>query len=282
MPNHTQHPAHNACGPHAGRHNSTASRLRGVLIVLLGMTAVPALADAPAVTSSNYELNFHSSDTYASSTRLSYYYAYAGRATFPLGKYLGTSLTAEYADTTVIATPATDISNATGWEGCGYRGNNYGIDLFARAPHYGRLGIAYLSNQLKSSCQATFITNNSDRLNTDTYSAYAEYYFSRVTLAAAYASTSIPNASDITSDTLTVSWYPTDLFRLTVAASGMDLQNTYSVELAYQPPFLDDKFSVHFRYTTQKQSITTQSFLISVSYYFNVDVDLITRDRNYR
>lgn len=267
----------------AGKPNCISRcNLRWSIFVLLCLSGTAAMADSPAVESSNYELNFHSSDTYESNTRLSYYYAYAGRATFPIGNYLGATLTAEYANNTVLATPSSDVTGTTAWEGCGYHSDNYGVNLFARLPEYGRIGIAYLSNQLKSLCSATFITDGTNKLKTNTYSATAEYYFSRVTLAAEYANTNITNASDITSDTLTASWYPTDLLRLSAAASDLDLKNTYSFEFEYQPPFLDNRFGVKIRFTSQEQAITTQSYLVSISYYFGNDVDLITRDRRYR
>ena len=256
--------------------------VRSCMLVLLLLSGVPAMADSRAVDSSNYEINFHSGDTSASGDRLSYYYAFAGRATFPLGQYLGVSLAINSANSTLVATPSNSTTSGQPWEGCGYHGVDYGMNLFARNPNFGRIGIGYSANRLTSQCSATFIADGSDTLKTDTYNTNAEYYFSRVTLAAAWSQTNITNSSDVTTDTLTASWYPSDLTRLSIAASGLDLKDTYSVELEYQPEFLDNLIGVRLSFTSQQQTIKTQSIMVGVSYYFGKNADLITRDREYR
>ena len=262
--------------------NETKSRARWCLIGLLALTAAPAMADSAAVSNANYELSFQSGDTIASGERLSYFYTFAGRATFPLGKYLGVSLTGSRTDTTLVATPSSDVSGTQPWEGCGYHGVDFGTNLFARAPKLGRIGIGYNTNKLTSQCSAPFLADGTDTLKTDTYSANAEYYFTRATLAASWARTNITNPGDITSNTLTASWYPSDLTRLSLIAGGQDLKDTYTFEVEYQPAFLDNLFGVRLSYTHQDQTLSTQTIIVGVSYYFGKDVDLITRDRTYR
>jgi hypothetical protein len=256
--------------------------VRGRLIGLLALAAIPVLAQAQAVEKSNYEIGLRTADTYESGNRLSYYYAYAGRATFPLGKYLGMSLSGDYVNSTLVATPSSDVTGGTPWEGCGYHGVDYTANLFARLPERGRFGIGYSSNKITSQCSATFLSDGTDTLKTDSYSVNAEYYFTRATLAAAWTHTNITNPGDVTTDSLTASWYPTEVTRLSVTAGGLDMKDTYSFALEYQPAFLDNLYGVRFSYTHQDQTISTQTFMVGVSYYFGKNVDLITRDRTYR
>ncbi|MBI1422278.1 MAG: hypothetical protein GC149_02350 [Gammaproteobacteria bacterium] len=253
------------------------------LVLVLLLPAFTVTAGMPAVTAPNYQIQGDSGDTYSSGDRLTYYYMLGATATFPLGNYFGASISGHYGNNTLLPTSATNTLTATGpWGSCTYHSEGTEAGLFARSADLGRIGIGYGGNNLDAHCDASFLVTDSNTLTTRTYRANAEYYLARTTIAADWTHSTLQNDVVQKSDTLTASWYPTDAARLSFAASGLDLKNTYSLAAEYQPEFLDNVLGLALSITTQHEAISTQTISLGLRYYFGTNVDLFTRDRHYR
>ncbi|MHB8741930.1 MAG: hypothetical protein ACYC9L_02285 [Sulfuricaulis sp.] len=255
------------------------------ILLLLGNTNV--LADSPAVQETNGQAGLVTGDTYNPNGRASNIYDISGGATFPLLTYLGASLTGTYGHSNlawpiVVTNPSPNSALLTGPPSCTVSSGDLNAGLFVRNSTFGRIGISYGAGRQQSNCSATFLSTGTGTLNTKSYAANAEYYLSTVTLAAARTQTRIESANNLDSDTLTASWYPVNNMRVGLSASGLDLKDTYSFGLEYQPEFLDNSISLLFGYTTQHQTINTHAITVGFSYFFDTHVDLITRDRQYR
>lgn len=246
-------------------------------------TSATAFASARTVTAPNYEFRFNTADTYASGDRVSYYNQLGAAATFPLGYYFGAALNGGYTTTTLLPTPATTSLNAQyPWGACSYHSNDLGADLFARLFEKARIGLAYTYNRLNSHCQASFLGSNTNQLESNTYSTSGEYYFNRVTLAAAWFHTRIQHNNVETSDSFSLDWYPTDLSRIAIVSRTGSLKDTFSLDFEYQPDFLSNTFGLVLDYTSQHQIIASQTIMLGFRYYFDTNVDLLQRDRYYR
>jgi hypothetical protein len=256
---------------------------RGGLILLLLLPSLAAMANTAAVSATNYQVQGDTGDTYSSGDRVTYFYMLGATATIPLGHYLGASLAGHYGNNTLLPTPTTNALNAAHpWGECSYHSSGLDASLFTRAADIGRVGIGYGSNKLDARCDASFVATDSNTLSTKTYRTDAEYYFSSVTIAAAWARTKFESGADQTYDALTASWYPTQVTRISLTADGLDFKNTYNFAVEYQPQFLDNALGVALSITTQHETISTQTISLGLRYYFGTNVDLITRDRNYR
>lgn len=256
------------------------------LICLLMFSVSPtpaAIAAAQAVSATNYELRFNTADIYSQGNRVSYYHQFGVAGTFPLGTYIGASISGHYGNTTLLPAYENNTLNAAyPWGECGYRSTGVATMLFARRPSIGRIDIGYASDRLDSHCEATFIASGTNSLNSNTYNGDVEYYFPRVTITAAWSHTRIKTAGEQTADSLTTAWYPTSQGRIELTADGRDLKNTYDVDVEYQPKFLDNSLGIIFDYTTQHRGISNQTYMLGLRYYFGTHVDLLQRDRFYR
>lgn len=260
----------------------TTTYISLVIIFVLSFSPM-AMAATQAVSDTNYELGFNTADIYSQGNRVSYYHQLGASGTFPLGTYLGASISGHYGNTTLLPTSANNTLNAAyPWGECDYRSTGVAASLFARTPSLGRIGIGYASDRLVSHCQATFIVSGTNNLNSNTYNGDAEYYFQHITIAAAWSYTKIESAGDQTTDSLTTTWYPTNQSRIELTADGRDLKNTYSLDMEYQPDFLDNALGVVFDYTSQHRGVSNQTYMLGVRYYFSTHVDLLQRDRFYR
>jgi hypothetical protein len=256
---------------------------RYLLVVPLLLCGVHARADTPAaVAESNYQAGLTGGDTYISGNRTSNFWDLSGSANFPLGTYFGTSLSGDYIHTNITSNPFPDSIPASAWPSCVVESENLDAGLFARKPSLGRIGVAYGAGRQKSQCNATFLASGTDTLKTHHSTADAEYYFSMVTVGVSRTWTTIESGPNLDSDTLTASWYPYNDMRLTLAADGLDLKDTYHLSMEYQPEFLDNFMSLVLGYTTQRQTVTTHIITFGLNYYFGTNVDLLARDRQYR
>jgi hypothetical protein len=242
-----------------------------------------ALADSPAaVAASNYQAGITAGDNFLSGSRASNFYGFNGSAYFPLAAYLGASLSGTYAHTSIDTNPTPAVTPATAWPLCTTNNDTLGAGLFMRQPSIGRLGVAYNASQLKSQCNATFLTSGGDKLDARVSTAYAEYYFSKVTLGATRSKTRFDTDYRLDSANFTASWYPNNDMRISLGGDGLDFKDTYHVGMEFRPTLLGNSVSFLVDYTTQRQTPTTSSITLGFSYFFNVNVDLITRDRHYR
>jgi len=256
---------------------------RYLLAVPLLLCGAHAWADpAAAVAATNYEIGLTGGDTYVSGNRASNIYDINGRATFPLATYLGAALSGDYGHTSIATNPFPDSTTGGSWAPCTVRSDDLDAGMFMRNPSFGRIGVDYGAGQLKSQCSATFVDTGTDTLNTRYSTASAEYYFSTVTVAVARSKVQLEAGNGLDSDTLTASWYPINDVRVALAADGLDLKDTYHLDLEYQPEFLDNSMSLLLNYMTQRQTLATHTISVGFRYFFGTEVDLLTRDRNYR
>ena len=256
-----------------------------VIAGLLLFYGADALADSQAVQETTFQTGFASGDTYTSGGSDSSTYGINGGVTFPLATYVGASLSGAYAHSnlaTNFSSETHSLGPANTLPACSINHGNLDAGLFLRNPTIGKVGIGYGVGRARSGCSATFLATGTDTLETKNYTANAEYYFSKMTIAVAGTRTHLDAAGNLNSDTLTASWYSTNNVRVALSADGLDFKNTYSLGLEYQPEFLENSTSLLFGYTTQRQTIETRSIMVGFSYYFDKRVDLITRDRQYR
>lgn len=258
---------------------------RHLVAVLLLVHGAPALAGSAAVERSNYEVGIDAGDTTRSGTRVSNTYGVNARGTIALADYFGAALAVSGARTNLgdAFRSQTPTLTAPGTPPeCEIDTSNIELELFARAASTGRIGLQYGAGQARSKCEATFLASGTRSLDTQTIAANAEYYFARVTLAAARTHTRLDSSADLDSATLAAAWYPTDNLRLTLAADGLDLKDTYRFELEYQPPLFGNALSLLLGYGEQDVPEKTHSITVGISYFFGTRVELLTRDRHYR
>ncbi len=255
---------------------------RYLLAVPLLVCGAHAWADPLAVAATNYEAGLTTGDNYVSGNRTSNFYDVNGAVHLPLATYVGASLSGGYQHTNIITNPFPNTTPASPWPSCTVRSGNMDGGLFVRNPSLGRIGVGYGAGRQTSQCSATFLPTGTGTLNTRYSTANAEYYFSRVTLGAARTKVNLESDGHLDSDTLTASWYPVNDARVALGADGLDLKKTYHFNLEYQPEFLDNSLSLMFGYTTQRQTQSIHTITVGFEYFFGTDVDLLTRDRQYR
>ena len=255
------------------------------LAVLLALYGSCALADEPAVGKTNYQIAYESGDINTAGGSDSRAFGATGSVTFPLLGYLGGSLSGSYLHTSLAANYPNGANGTTLASAAPHASVNDGIlegTLFLRDPTIGRLGVGFGRERLRSSSDSTFIISGTDKLDSTLYAGEAEYYLSRVTLAASRTQTKFDAINKVDGDALAVSWYPTNIMRVKAMAEGMDFKNTYSLALEYQPEFLDNSAGVGISYSRQHQTLTNSTVMVEISYYFGNRVDLLRRDRYYR
>lgn len=252
-----------------------------IALLLLACNRI-ALADSQAVQKTNVIVGYASWDTSSSSVRVGNSYDIYGGVAFPLAPYLGASLTGAFGSSTLRTNYNADGTSTNTSTTCSIGNDNLDAELFARDPTVGKLGISYAAGRQKSHCNGTFLTTGSDVQDTSGYGIHAEYYFSSVTAAAAYAKTNVGSNSELNSASLSAGWYPMSDLRIDMSASGLDLKNSYMVGLEYRPAFLDESLSLLLSYTSQNLSTQTHTIMVGINYFFEKHVPLITRDRYYR
>jgi len=256
---------------------------RYLLAVPLLLCGAHAWADpAAAVAATNYEIGLTTGDTFVSGNRASNLYDINGGGAFPLATYLGATLSGDFGHTNIATNPFPNNTTGASWPSCGVDSDGLDAGLFMRNPSYGSIGVGYGAGQMKSQCNATFVGTGTDSLNTSHSTASAEYYFATVTVSAAHSKVHLESGGDFDSDTLTATWYPFNDARVVLAADGLDLKDTYHLDMEYQPEFLDNSMSLLLNYMTQRQTLTTHSISVGFRYFFGTEVDLLTRDRHFR
>ncbi len=255
-----------------------------VIVPLLLYASAP-LADSQAVRKINFQLSYVSGDINTSGGSDGRTNGVQGSAIFPLMGYLGASVSGDYAHST-LATNFPNANSGLSPSGtaphCVVNNGDLGIAVFARDPGIGRVGVSYGTGEAKAECASTFLASGTDKLKSKDYTASAEYYFPRVTVALSRSQTQFSPTGRIDGDALTGSWYPTNILRAGFSAEGLDLKNTYIVDLEYQPEFLDNSAGLSISYSTQHQTVTSHIVMVGITYYFGNRVDLLTRDRAFR
>ena len=256
--------------------------LAAALLLLYGNNA---LADDQEQHTSHFQTGFASGNTYTSGGNDSNSYGINGSATVPFASYLSGWLSGSYAHTRFANDLLSSGGNSTPtgqFSKCGINNSHVDAGLFARLEDRGKLGISYGAGKIDSRCNATFLSNGGDTLRTTNYTTNAEYYFSKVTVAAAWNRTQLGAASNLDTSTLTASWYPMNNARISLSADGMDSKDTFRFAAEYQPELLDNSVSFLLGYTTLNQTTNARIVTVGVLYYFDKHVGLIVRDRQYR
>ncbi len=255
--------------------------LAGLLLVYGGS----ALADPPAVKATNYQLGYESGDINTVGGSDSRVNAVDGSITFPLAGYLGASVSGSYARYSLAANFASQGSGltlASSLPNCTMIDKGLNADLFVRDPSVGRISAGYGEGKAMAHCESTFLNSGSEKLDAKNLVAATEYYLSRFTIGFSWNQTRFSSVDRFNSDSLTGSWYPTNILRVDLSSYGQDLKNTYSLGVEYQPQFFDNSSGLWFTYTRRHQTVTNNTFMVGIRYYFGRRVDLLTRDREYR
>jgi hypothetical protein len=252
--------------------------------LLLLSIADSRAADSRAVDAANFNLGFDSRQidtTHANSSGTVDLNAYLN---FPL-TFLGASISGTYGHSNVEATHDV-IGSGTTAAGtvfpCSLSRTDLAGTLFARNS-VGRIGLSYDSGHLSSNCGdgAQFLPSSSDTLGTHSYTADAELYISRVTLAGARTRTRLENGSNSDTNTFGVNWYAFDNLRLGLSTNDLYSSTTYGFSVATQPEFLGNALSVALGFATTRETPSVRTYTFGLAYHFGRQVDLITRDRHY-
>lgn len=153
-------------------------------------------------------------------------------------------------------------------------GASAGINVFARRFDLGKVGLSYtrLYNKYDSSFD-DFSTSS------DHFSASAAYYFNDVTVGASRLAMRSDDLPDFDSASLFASVYLLDNTKLTAVVGGMDAKDSFGLSAEYQPSVFDDSTSVSLSYS---RSPDHDSISFGLNYFFNSNVPLKQRDRQYR
>jgi hypothetical protein len=258
---------------------------RYLFVVLCLLGGAEAFADGRAVEEASYRVGIESGDVYRSGERDVNFLGINGGATFPLGTYLGGSLAASYVSSDVggsFRDQNPGVALADDQPSCSVRESALGASVFARDPSLGRIGAGVREAQSEPSCDAVFLVNGSDTLDTTSYSGNAEIYLERVTLAAALTRTRLDGADDLVTATLTASWYPANNFRLDLSGDGGDVPDTQRIGFEYQPDFFGTALRLRLAYARQDQAVDVHFITFGLIFDFGKAVDLITGDRRFR
>ena len=255
--------------------------LAGLLLAYGGS----ALADPTAVKSTHYQIGYESGDINTVGGSDSRVNAVDGSITLPLAGYLGASVSAFYDHYSMAANFASlgsGLTLASSLPQCSVIDKGLSAGLFIRDPSVGRISAGYGAGQAMSHCESTFLISGTAKLDTKNYSAGAQYYLSRFTIGVSWNQTRFNAFDRFNSDSLTGSWYPTNILRVDLATYGQDLKNTYSLGVEFQPKFFGNSSGLWASYTRRHQTVTDNIIMVGIRYYFGRRVDLLTRDREYR
>ncbi len=258
---------------------------RLLLTVLLFVYAGSTLAAGQAVKAVHYQLGYQSGDIYTTGGTDSSVNAFDGSVTIPLVGYLGASVSGyydHYALATNFESQGSGLTVASSLPHCTMIAKGLAANLFLRDPALGRVSAGYGEGQDMAHCQSTFLVSGGPKAATKSYDAAAQYYLRRFTLGVAWEQTRFNSLYRLDSDSVTGSWYPTDILRFDLSAYGQDLKNTYSVGLEYQPEFFDNSSGLWAAYTRRHQTVTSNIIMVGIRYYFGRRVNLLERDREYR
>jgi hypothetical protein len=203
-------------------------------------------------------------------------------AIFPIGSYLGFSLSGDVAKTNIDVARHDTILGTT--PSCSINDTGVEAGLFTRNPTLGKIGVSYGIEHLHSSCDgdAAFVASQASSNTTHNYQAEAEYYLHDFTFGAAHTQSHVPGQGDLKQDLFSVSWYPVTDARITPSAGRQDRNDLYGITLEAQPEFLSESVSVVLSYSLLRQSSDIKSFSIGFVHHFGNPIELQTRDRNYR
>ena len=255
------------------------------LAALLLVYGGSALAGGQAVKAVHYQLGYKSGDIYTVGGSDSSVNAFDGSVTFPLVGYLGGSVSGyydHYSLATNFESQGSGLTLANTLPHCIVNEKGLAANLFLRDPSLGRVSAGYGEGQAMAHCQSTFLASGGPKLDTKSYDAAAQYYLRRFTIGVSWDQTRFNSLDRFTSDSLTGSWYPTNILRVDLSTYGQDLKNTYSIGVEYQPEFFDNSSGLWASYTRRHQTVTNNIIMVGIRYYFTRRVNLLERDREYR
>ena len=145
--------------------------------------------------------------------------------------------------------------------------------------------MSYGTADIKSDCvgDAIFPLSGDDRMSSDHYRAFGEYYLGDFTFAAAYTTTKLEDSEDdLKTTALSASWYPLDSLRVSLSGNDLYEDNTYGIIVEHQPEMLGDGLSVWLGFSSSDAEPKTRTINIGLAYYFGRHVTLKDRDRQYR
>ncbi|HEY5808172.1 MAG TPA: outer membrane beta-barrel protein [Povalibacter sp.] len=267
---------------------NSRSLLRAAALLASTLCCAGALAQSRAVEKTHVELGLTSIDSDTEDSTSSGTLGLNLAATFPIGSYLGASLSGDFSKT---STRNRDVlgdnpdAEAGSRPSCNFENSGGNASLFFRRPNLGRVGVSYGVGNIKSDCdgESVFPLSGADKLKTDNYRAFAEYYISDFTFGASYTTTKLEDSDDdLKTTALSASWYPFDSLKVSLAGSDLYEENTYGITVEHQPEMLGDGLSVWLGFSSTDAEPKTQTINIGIAYFFGRTATLKDRDRQYR
>lgn len=152
-------------------------------------------------------------------------------------------------------------------------GESIGLDVFIREYNLGLIQLGY--NYSKSDYDLFPSTLNN---SSDTFSILGIYYIHNFDLSLRRNTSESDTGRKSNTSNIGVSYYVTDNLNTRISFGGMDLDNSNTFSIQYQPKIFNNSIGIS-AYYTNSQSI--DSYGLSISYYFDTKVSLIDRIRKY-
>lgn len=252
------------------------------------LTGAAFAADDFAVRSSNFQLGISSQHVATSGSISNGALGADFDANFPLVSYLGGSVSGSFARSEARVRSALESADngtsGTLTQPCSFNNTTYGASLFLRKPSLGRVGVSYDRGKLDADCgdDSQFLSTLGDSLTTKNLTGFVEYYWRDFTFAGQHVETTLERGAKLKSDTFSISWYPLNSLRVGLSTNDLYGNRSYGVMIEHQPEFLGDAFSVSLGYAIRDQDPQVRTVTFNLVYHFGTQVELKTRDREYR
>lgn len=267
---------------------NSRSLLHATALLASTLCSASALAQSRAVEQTHVALGLTSIDSDTSDSTSSGTLGLDLAATFPLGSYFGASLSGNFSKTSIRNRDVlgdNPDAEAGSRPSCSFDNNGGNVSLFFRRPNLGRLGVSYGIANIKSNCDgdSVFPLSDTDKLKSDNYRAFGEYYIGDFTFGASYTTTKLEDsADDLKTTALSASWYPLDSLKVSLSGNDLYEDNTYGLTVEHQPEMLGNVCSVWLGLSTSDADPKTRTIVIGLAYFFGREASLKNRDRQYR
>ena len=254
-------------------------------IIIFAITIlIPVIAfsnDSSGVKKINYSIGLNYTNFENRYVDEMYFRGLSASINFPIYKYIGSS----------IYFGATEGSIKRNSTETTYDGYSMGGEVFMRDKNIGKLGVSGSYSNMKSHYNSPLITSSNIKTKGYTYSIDGAYYYNNFSFNANRST----NRSEVTTNgtliqtdqwytnhvlNLRASYYINENTEMHISKRTMDTENNFGIGIGHQPSFLNDTTEIGVQYSDEKHDNYSIGFYIN--YFFNTDVTLKTRDREYR
>lgn len=224
--------------------------------ILIFLPMIASAEKLEGIEGSNYQASFSGNDS-DNGSRLSL----RGEARFPVANYTGMSFNAGLSEFNGDNN-SIDSSN-----------KSIGLGLFIRKYDLGIINADYRYSETEADIPSGTLKND-----LDTYSLNGTYYLEKFDLSLSRSTINIDTGNDFNFSNFNAAYYLNDNLRVSASVGRMDADESYSLSATYQPKVFNNAISI---LATYQDTNTNDSYGITISYYFDTKVNLISRIRRY-